>query len=54
MANKKGTYSENGLQGMRERLEFVNGSLDIQSANGTTLTVRVPNVIQRTEQEGLS
>ncbi|KGP92639.1 histidine kinase [Pontibacillus chungwhensis BH030062] len=41
-----------GLQGMRERLEFVNGTLDIQSSNGTTLTIRVPNVAHQTEEEG--
>ncbi|WP_407271834.1 sensor histidine kinase [Radiobacillus sp. PE A8.2] len=42
-----------GLRGMRERLEFVNGNLDIQSRNGTTLTIQVPNVIQQTKKEGL-
>ena len=31
-----------GLRGMKERLEFVNGSLDIHSKNGTTLNIRVP------------
>ncbi|WP_138420048.1 sensor histidine kinase [Aquibacillus sediminis] len=36
-----------GITGMRERLEFVNGSLDIGASNGTTLTIRVPNVIQQ-------
>lgn len=36
----------NGLQGMKERLEFMNGSLDIDSTNGTILYIRVPNVIQ--------
>lgn len=35
----------NGLRGMRERLEFVNGSMDIQMMDGTTLNIRVPNVI---------
>lgn len=35
----------NGLRGMRERLEFVNGSVDIQMMDGTTLNIRVPNVI---------
>lgn len=44
---------ENGIQGMRERLEFVNGSLDIQSSEGTLLTIRVPNVIKEVEGEGL-
>jgi len=42
------TIQENGLQGMRERLEFVNGSLEIESDDGTTLYIRVPNVIQQT------
>ncbi|CAN7329138.1 sensor histidine kinase [Peribacillus frigoritolerans] len=36
----------NGLQGMKERLEFVNGSLDIKSTDGTTLYIRVPNAIK--------
>ncbi|ANU15030.1 sensor histidine kinase [Planococcus halocryophilus] len=35
----------NGLAGMRERLEFVNGSVDIKVMDGTTLNIRVPNVI---------
>ncbi|GAA0437367.1 two-component sensor histidine kinase DesK [Lentibacillus halophilus] len=52
--NQKGTYFENGLQGMRDRLEFVNGSLEMTSVNGTTLSIRVPNDIQRPEQEDLS
>lgn len=51
----KSDFSQgHGLLGMKERLEFVNGSLDIQSANGTTLTMRVPNVVKHTSQEGLS
>ncbi|MCF6409727.1 sensor histidine kinase [Pseudalkalibacillus salsuginis] len=47
------SFTGHGLQGMRERLEFVNGSLEIESSNGTVLTIRVPNVIQQTKQEGL-
>jgi two-component system sensor histidine kinase DesK len=39
----------NGLNGMRERLEFVNGSLDILSQKGTTLLIKVPNVIKQTD-----
>lgn len=35
-----------GIRGMRERLEFVNGSLAISTSDGTTLTIQVPNVIQ--------
>ncbi|ETP68398.1 histidine kinase [Planococcus glaciei] len=41
----------NGLAGMRERLEFVNGSVDIQTMDGTTLNIRVPNVILYKEKE---
>lgn len=41
-----------GLQGMRERLEFVNGSLEIATSQGTTLTIWTPNVIQQTRQAG--
>jgi len=29
------TYQSNGLQGMRERLDFVNGSMELQSENGS-------------------
>jgi two-component system sensor histidine kinase DesK len=32
-----------GLIGMRERLEFINGSLELSTKQGTVLTVRVPN-----------
>jgi two-component system, NarL family, sensor histidine kinase DesK len=39
----------NGLQGMKERLEFVNGSLDIESKNGTILYIKVPNAIKNNE-----
>lgn len=42
-----------GLIGMRERLEFVNGSLDIVSGEGTTLIMRVPKVIKQTDREGM-
>ena len=48
-----GFLTGNGLRGMEERLEFVNGCLDIQIANGTTLIVRIPNVIKQVEREGL-
>ncbi|MCF6138015.1 sensor histidine kinase [Pseudalkalibacillus berkeleyi] len=44
ISDKVSTLSGHGLQGMRERLEFVNGSLEINSSNGTTLTTRVPNL----------
>ena len=48
---KGGFITGNGLQGMEERLEFVNGCLDIQSSNGTTLIVKIPNVIKQVERE---
>ncbi|MNC28855.1 Sensor histidine kinase DesK [compost metagenome] len=40
-----------GLQGMRERLEFVNGSMDVLQDKGTTLIIRVPNVFKQPELE---
>lgn len=44
------TFKGNGILGMKERLEFVNGSLTFDSANETTLTIQVPRIIQQTEQ----
>jgi len=37
----------NGLRGMKERLEFVNGSMEIISAKGLTLIIKVPNVFKQ-------
>ena len=37
----------NGLHGMRERLEFVNGSLEVVSQEGTILIIKVPKVIKQ-------
>lgn len=45
-------FSGNGLKGMKERLEFVNGSLDIISNDGTELVMKVPNVFTQAEKEG--
>lgn len=39
------TLPGSGLQGMRERLEFINGGLDIESGKGTILTIRVPVIL---------
>lgn len=36
-----------GLRGMEERLDFVNGTLDIISDKGTVLIMRVPKVIKQ-------
>lgn len=40
----------NGILGMMERLEFVNGSLDICSSGGTSIKMRVPNAVSRMEE----
>lgn len=38
-----------GLLGINERLEFVNGELEIQSKNGTNIRMIVPNVSKKME-----
>jgi two-component system, NarL family, sensor histidine kinase DesK len=38
---------KSGLQGMKERLEFVNGHLDIQGDTGTTITINVPRDLNK-------
>ncbi|WP_430509195.1 sensor histidine kinase [Gottfriedia solisilvae] len=40
-----------GLIGMRERLEFVNGSLDVINQNGTTIIMKVPIDVKQIEKE---
>ncbi|WP_027093952.1 sensor histidine kinase [Cohnella thermotolerans] len=44
-------FRGNGLRGMRERLEFVNGSLGIVSREGTEIIMKVPNVSIQSEGE---
>ena len=44
----------NGLMGMKERLEFVNGRLELITEDGTTLRLRVPLDLTQTEKEELS
>jgi two-component system, NarL family, sensor histidine kinase DesK len=41
----------NGLLGMKERLEFVNGSLEINSDQETKIIIKVPNVFTQKEME---
>lgn len=41
----------NGLQGMKERLEFVNGTLDIVTQDGTNVMIKVPNVVKLMDKE---
>lgn len=40
-----------GLQGMKERLEFVNGSLEISLAEGTTIVTRIPHIMKGPDKE---
>ncbi len=41
-----------GLIGMKERLEFVNGSLSIDTTDGTAIRVKVPNDVKQSEKGG--
>ncbi|KAB7706303.1 sensor histidine kinase [Bacillus aerolatus] len=43
-----------GLLGIKERLEFVNGSLCVHSDGGTTLAMTVPNDVKPREKEELA
>lgn len=38
-----------GLEGMKERLEFLNGSIELTTIEGTTLTIKVPNDVKPKE-----
>ncbi|MFP7299754.1 sensor histidine kinase [Neobacillus niacini] len=40
-----------GLLGMKERLEFINGSLELLTEKGTTLVIRVPNDVKPSIKE---
>ncbi|GAA0450979.1 sensor histidine kinase [Alkalibacillus silvisoli] len=43
--------AENGLRGMRERLEFVNGHLDISGQEGTSLKIMIPKAVKQESSE---
>ncbi|MGE7838465.1 sensor histidine kinase [Viridibacillus arvi] len=45
ISNMNRKPSSNGLNGMKERVEFVNGDLEIFGQNGTLVKVTLPNVI---------
>jgi two-component system sensor histidine kinase DesK len=51
IVDPKDCQQGNGLRGMKERLEFVNGSLDIISDQGTTIMMKVPNGYNQPEKE---
>lgn len=44
----------NGLKGMHERIEFLNGSLEMDSSDGTTVTLKVPLAITHQKREELT
>ncbi len=44
------THNGHGIIGMKERLEFVNGTLEMKSLDGTLLIIQIPNVIQYTKK----
>ncbi len=41
----------NGLRGMKERLEFVNGCMEIVADKGTQIVITVPSILVQPEQE---
>lgn len=51
--NEEQFNAGNGLKGMRERLDFINGTFDLQSNDGTLLTIKVPTVPIPNEEEGI-
>jgi two-component system sensor histidine kinase DesK len=51
MAKESVVLLGNGLRGMKERLEFVNGCMEIVSNNGTTIVIKVPNAFKPPERE---
>ncbi|MEI7027723.1 sensor histidine kinase [Paenibacillus sp. y28] len=51
MLNETASLRGNGLRGMKERLEFVNGSMEIASNQGTMIVIKVPNVFKPPEKE---
>jgi len=51
IVDSAGCLRGNGIRGMKERLEFVNGSLDIVSDQGTIVVIKVPNSCKQPEKE---
>jgi len=52
ITKKQAWKTGNGLKGMRERLEFINGSFKIESVEGTTLSVTIPVAITHQNVKG--
>lgn len=53
MSEELKSMKGNGLQGMKERLEFVNGSLKVNSSEGTTIIMRIPQIIKGPDKDEL-
>lgn len=55
MTKQSGNHG-NGLRGMKERLEFVNGSLFVDTTDklGTKLTIKVPNAVRQPMKESIT
>ena len=51
LQSKRALERGNGLQGMKERLEFINGCLELSRDGGTMLTMKAPHNVSRTEKE---
>lgn len=54
IGSQQGRMSGNGLRGMKERLEFVNGTLIIAGDNGTSLKIAVPNAVRQPMKESIT
>lgn len=53
IAAESAYFKGNGLRGMKERLEFVNGVMEIVSDAGTMIVFRVPIVFKQPEKEAV-
>jgi two-component system, NarL family, sensor histidine kinase DesK len=51
LVEENDTHKGSGLLGMRERLEFVNGTMQIIVDNGTAIIIKVPNMVNQREKE---
>jgi two-component system sensor histidine kinase DesK len=51
LVEENDTHKGSGLLGMRERLEFVNGTMQIIGDNGTAIIIKVPNMVNQREKE---
>jgi two-component system sensor histidine kinase DesK len=50
MKEEQDLLKGSGISGMKERLEFVNGSLEIEAEEGTTVLIKVPNVVMQRDK----